>query len=242
MIRTLWFILNLFFITLWYATKAVIAGLLRIPNTPGGVYDEITRRWSRGMLWAAGVEARLVGYEKVPSTAVVYVSNHQSWFDIFLLAGLLPTQVRFVSKKELAKIPILGDAMKSAGHIFIDRENRQKAFSAYDDAAEAIRRGMSAIVFPEGTRSHTGEMQSFKKGPFVLAIASGAPIVPTYCAGTFDLLPKGTVNINPHPVAAYFGDPIPTAGLTYDDREKLMTETRAAIEKLRHEAGPGIRD
>jgi 1-acyl-sn-glycerol-3-phosphate acyltransferase len=236
MLRTLWFILNLFVYTVWYASQAVIAGLLRIPNRPGGVYDECARRWSKGMLRAAGIEARLVGWEKVPQNRpVVFVSNHQSWFDIFLLAGLIPTQVRFVSKKELMRIPILGRAMLSAGHIFIDRQNRQKAFGAYDDAAEAIRKGMSAIVFPEGTRSRSGEIQPFKKGPFVLAIAAQVPVIPTYCAGTFTLLPKGTIRLTPHPVTAHFGDPISTAGMTYDDRETLMEKTQRAIEALRDE-------
>src|SRR5690348_278471 len=103
MLRTLWFILWLFLFTVWYASKAVIAGLLRRSNTPGGVYDECARRWSKGMLWAAGIDARMVNWDKVPAAPVVYVSNHQSWFDIFLLAGLIPTQVRFVSKKELAR-------------------------------------------------------------------------------------------------------------------------------------------
>src|SRR5437762_3133086 len=107
MLRTLWFILNLFGYTVWYASKAVIAGVLGVANRPGGVYDECARRWSKGMLRAAGIDARLVGWENVPPHApVVYVSNHQSWFDIFLLAGLIPTQMRFVSKKELGKIPI----------------------------------------------------------------------------------------------------------------------------------------
>ena len=149
---------------------------------------------------------------------------------------MLPIHMRFVSKKELAKVPILGKAMKAAGHIFIDRENRQKAFGAYDEVSRAIHNGLSAVVFPEGTRSRTGELQPFKKGPFVLAIAAQVPIIPTYCAGTFTLLPKGTVRLRPHPVAAYFGEPISTVGMTYDDRERLMKLTRDAVEKLRDEA------
>jgi 1-acyl-sn-glycerol-3-phosphate acyltransferase len=238
MLRTIWFVLNLFVYTVWYASKAVLAGIFRVPNTPGGVYDECARRWSLGMLRAAGIDARLVNWEKAaPAAPAVFVSNHQSWFDIFLLAGLIPLHVRFVSKKELQKVPILGKAMKASGHIFIDRENRQKAFGAYDEVSKAIREGLSAIVFPEGTRSRTGELQPFKKGPFVLAIAAQVPVVPTYCAGTFTLLPKGTVRLSPHPIAAHFGEPISTKGMTYEDREKLMRQTREAVERLRNVAG-----
>jgi 1-acyl-sn-glycerol-3-phosphate acyltransferase len=167
---------------------------------------------------------------------VVYASNHQSWFDIWVLGANIPTQVRFVAKKELARIPILGPAIRAAGHIYIDRQNRQAAFDAYQDAARVIQTGTSAVVFPEGTRSRTGELLPFKKGPFVLAIAAQVPLVPTYCAGTFTLLPKGTVGLTPHPVAVLFGEPIPTKGMTYEDRETLMAAARAAIERLRVDA------
>jgi len=234
MLHTAWFLINLFVYTAWYASKAVVAGLLRVPNKPGGVYDECTRRWSVRMIKVAGVEVRISGYDGVPADRpVVYVSNHQSWFDIWALASILPGQTRFVAKKELQKIPVLGRAMRSAGHIYIDRQNRQAAFSAYEKAAEYIRKGMSAVLFPEGTRSSTGDLLPFKKGPLVLALAAQVPVIPVYCAGTFTLLPKGTVRLDPHPIAIMFGEQISTEGLRYEDRDKLMAITRKAIEQLR---------
>jgi 1-acyl-sn-glycerol-3-phosphate acyltransferase len=234
MLRTGWFVLNLLVFTFWYGSLAIVSGLLRVPNRPGGVYDHCARAWSRRLLRAAGADLDVVGTEHLPKDhPVVYVSNHQSWFDIFALASTLPGQMRFVAKKELASIPLLGRAMRSAEHIFIDRQNRQAAFSAYEEAAKAIRAGLNAVVFAEGTRSRTGELQSFKKGPFVLAIAAQVPIVPVYCAGTFTLLRKGSIRINPHPIALMFGKPINTEGLVYDDREELMKITRQAIEQLR---------
>jgi 1-acyl-sn-glycerol-3-phosphate acyltransferase len=234
MLRTGWFLLNLFVSTFWYGSLAVVSGLLRVPNRPGGVYDYCAREWSRSLLRAAGTDLEAVGTENLPKGhPVVYVSNHQSWFDIFALAGTLPGQMRFVAKKEMARIPLLGRAMRSAEHIFIDRQNRQAAFGAYEEAAKAIRAGLSAVVFAEGTRSRTGQIQTFKKGPFVLAIAAQVPVIPVYCAGTFTLLRKGSIRINPHPIALMFGKQIPTEGMVYDDREKLMKITRAAIEQLR---------
>ena len=102
--------------TTWYGTKAVAAGIFRVPNRPGGVYDHCARRWARRMIKVAGVEVKTSGFEGVPSDEpVVYVSNHQSWFDIFALLTVIPGQMRFVAKKELAKVPILGRAIRSAG-------------------------------------------------------------------------------------------------------------------------------
>ena len=237
MLRTVWFFLVLIASTVWFGTGVVIAGLLGVERRPGGVYDRAAKRWARNALWAAGVPYRVVGLEAVAvDRPFVIASNHQSWFDIFLLAAALPSSLRFVAKKELARVPLLGRAMRHAGHIFIDRQNRQAAFGAYEEAAAAIREGISAVVFPEGTRSRTGELLPFKKGPFVLAIAAGVPLVPAYCAGTFTLLPKGSWRIRPHPVALLFGRPISTEGLRYEDRERLMEETRRAIEQLRVDA------
>lgn len=237
MVRVAWFLFCLFWSTLFFGTTAVVSGVLRIRNRPGGVYDWCAREWSRFMLWAAGTPVDVIGLEHVPANQpVVYVSNHQSWFDIWALAARLPGQVRFVSKMELARVPVLGPAMRSAGHIFLDRSNRQAAFVAYEEAAQTIREGMSAVVFPEGTRSRTGKLQPFKKGPFVFGIAAQVPLLPVYCAGTFDILPKGKVHINSHPITLYIGSPIETAGFTYDDRERLVTQTQRAVEGLRDRA------
>lgn len=237
MLRTLWFFVVLVASTIWYGSSCVIAGLLGVERKPGGVYDRATKRWARNALWAAGTPCRVVGLEGIPlHQPLVFACNHQSWFDIFQLAAVLPGSLRFVAKKELERIPLLGRAMRKAGHVFIDRQNRERAFSAYDEAAEGIRAGISAVVFPEGTRSRTGELLPFKKGPFVLAIAAQVPLVPAYSAGTFTLMPKGSLRLRPHPIALLFGQPIDTTRMTYDDRERLSAETRRAIEGLRERA------
>ncbi len=240
MLRTLWFLVVLLFSTIWYGGGVVLAGLLGVRRRPGGVYDRAAKGWAQKALWAAGVPYQVVGLEQVAlDRPTVFASNHQSWFDIFLLAAVLPGSLRFVAKKEMAKIPILGLAMRRAGHIFIDRKNLPAAFGAYQEATQAIHSGISAVVFPEGTRSRTGELQPFKKGPFVLAIAAQVPLVPAYCAGTFTLLPKGSLRLKPHPIALVFGRPIATTGMVYDDRERLMVDTRRAIEQLRVDATTG---
>jgi 1-acyl-sn-glycerol-3-phosphate acyltransferase len=235
MLRTPWYLVNLFWWTFFYGGVTLVAALFRVRNRPNGVYDWCTKGWSRRMLAASGVHVSAVGLDKIPQGPVVFVSNHQSWFDIWVLQATLPGQVRFIAKKELTKIPFFGRAMVRAGHLTIDRQNRQKAFDAYEEAAGAIRGGMSAVVFAEGTRSRTGDLLPFKKGPFVLGIAAGVPIVPVYVAGTFSILPKGTVRVTPRPVTLMVGDPINPVGMVYDDRERLMQQVRAQVERLRDE-------
>jgi 1-acyl-sn-glycerol-3-phosphate acyltransferase len=236
MVRSVWYLLNLVVWTLYYSSKAVVAGWLKIPNRPGGVYDECGRRWGVRVLRAAGVTVRTVGMEHIPpDQPIIYVSNHQSLFDILALAATIPGKMRFVAKRELAKVPIFGAALKAAGQIYIDRHNLAKAFDAYQDAAGAVRAGMNAVVFAEGTRSRTGKLLPFKKGPFVFAIASQVPVIPIYCAGTFDILPKGSLRMHPRPITLFYGKPISTDGLVYDDRERLMRQVRAVIESFEAE-------
>ena len=238
MIRPIMYLVALPVLTIYHGLKAIIPGYLRVPYRPGGVYDQAGRGWAKGLIRAAGVKVTTVGLERVPiDRSVVYVSNHQSLFDILALAATVPGTMRFVAKKEFLRIPILGRAMKSAGQIFIDRKNLAKAFEAYEEAAQAVRDGLNAVVFAEGTRSHTGELQPFKKGPFVFAIASQVPVIPVYCAGTFDVLRKGSLWVRPGPVTIYFGEPIPTSGMTYEDRGALLERTREVIMGFRVDAG-----
>lgn len=238
MIRTLWYYVVLFATTMLHAGGAVIAGVFRVRNRRGGVYDWAGTDWSRDILRAAGTPVIAEGLEHIPrDRPVIYASNHSSMFDIWALFATLPGSVRFVAKQELFKIPLLGGAMRAAGHIPIDRAARKKAFEAYDKAAKTIREGISSIlVFPEGTRSRTGELLPFKNAPFGLAIAAQVPIVPVYVHHTFEILPKGAWRLRSRPIRLLVGEPIPTAGLQPGDRERLRDEVRAAMVALQSKA------
>jgi 1-acyl-sn-glycerol-3-phosphate acyltransferase len=148
----------------------------------------------------------------------------------------LPGSVRFVAKKELLSIPIFGQALRARGEIPINRTNLRDAFAAYDEAAERLQAGLSAIVFVEGTRSRDGKLHDFKKGPFVLAIRAGVPIVPVFIEGTFEALPPGGWYVRRRPITLKIGTPIPTAGREFDDRDELMKQTRAAMLALSGES------
>jgi 1-acyl-sn-glycerol-3-phosphate acyltransferase len=232
-IRTFWYYIVLFFSSVVHASGAVLAGLVHWPLRRGGVYDWATTDWSRDILRAAGTPVQVEGLENIPrDQPVIYASNHSSMFDIWALAATLPDSVRFVAKKELFKIPLLGPAMRSAGHVAIDREARKKAFEAYNEAAGRIKRGVTPVVFPEGTRSRTGELLPFKNAPFGFAIAAQVPVVPIYVHHTFEILPKGAWRLRPRPIRLLIGKPIPTAGLRPEDRERLRDEVRAAMVAL----------
>lgn len=233
MIRTLWYYVVLGISTVIHASAAVIAGLLGWPLRRGGVYDWASTDWSRDILRAAGTRVVVEGLENIPrDQPVIYASNHSSMFDIWALSATLPDSVRFVAKKELFRIPLLGRAMRAVGHVPIDREARKKAFEAYNEAVRTIKRGVTPVVFPEGTRSRTGELLPFKNAPFGFAIAAQVPIVPIYVHHTFEILPKGAWRLRPRPIRLLIGKPISTTGLRPDDRERLRDEVRAAMVAL----------
>jgi 1-acyl-sn-glycerol-3-phosphate acyltransferase len=216
----------------------ILAGLFGVKDRPGGIFDWAPRAWCRAILRAAGVRVRLHNaHHMTKDEPRIYVGNHVSWFDIFTLAALLP-HYKFVAKAELFKIPIFGRAAKAAGMISIERENRKAAFASYDRAAAQIRRGASVVVFPEGTRGRSYALRPFKKGPFVLGIAAQVPLVPCIMHGTMAVQPKGSFWVRSGDVDVHFLEPIPTAGLTYDDRDRLARETALRMaEALQREYG-----
>ncbi len=212
---------------------ALVAGILRVRHRRGGVYDWAGRSWGTMLLRATGVTVDVVHRDRVPTAPVVYIANHVSFIDIWVLLRELPGSIRFVFKREMMFIPLFGQAMRAAGHISIDRNRQARAFAAYDAAAQSITNGgISAAVFAEGTRSRDGQLRPFKKGPFVLAISAGVPIVPLYLAGTYAALPSGSSSPRPGKVALLVGQPIPTTGLTYDDRNSLSATCHQAIVDL----------
>jgi len=215
--------------TLLIATLVIVSALLGVKNRVGGILDWGLEAWSRMCLWGARSKLRTHGIEKVdPHQPHIFMANHLSWLDILALGATVP-QSRFVAKVELFRIPLFGRAMKSVDMVPMDRQNRKAAFSAYDDAAAIIRGGTSIIVFPEGTRGDDYRIRPLKKGPFVLAIAAGVPIIPVLLHGTRDSMPNGTLTVRGGPMDVHFLDPVPVDGLTYDDREQLASEVRARL-------------
>jgi len=230
-IRTVMTLITVAIVTTVLGAIVISAGLLGVRDRPGGIYDKVPRWWSRAVLWAGGVTVRIHGWENGGAGEPrVFAANHVSWFDVPTLASTLP-RYKFVAKAELFKVPIFGPGIRAIGMIEIHRENRKAAFGAYDLAADKIRAGNSVVVFPEGTRGRTYQLRPFKKGPFVLAIAAGVPIVPVIVHGTIEVLRRDSFWAHPGTVDIHLLEPVMTDGTDYDHREVLMARVRARMEE-----------
>ena len=243
MIRTVWTLANIVMATLFFGSLVIIAGFFRI--RVNAYYDWAARGWSRWILWASGCEVTIEGLENIdPHTPQVLVGNHQSWFDVPAVAAYLPKSFHFVAKKELERVFVFGRAWRSAGHISIDRTDRESAVRSLEQAGQQLRNeGSAVIIFAEGTRAATDELQPFKKGAFMLALHSGVPIVPFAVAGSRRVMPKGRWRVRRGRIIVRFGEPIPTDGGNFHDREALVTRVREEVRRLRDqgraELGPG---
>lgn len=222
--RTLLVLLTLGALTPVLGFTVIVAELAGVPHGAGSVYERCARLWASSLCRAAGVEIVVHHPERIAHEGPrVYASNHVSWFDIFALASILP-RYTFIAKRELQRIPLFGRAARAVGVVFIDRGNRTAAFEAYGAADSQVQRGRSVVVCPEGTRGYSYALRPFKKGPFVFAIAVGAPIVPTVVYGAREVQPRGGIRIRPGRVEISLLEPVPTAGLAYEDRDRVMHE------------------
>ncbi|MDH4348126.1 MAG: 1-acyl-sn-glycerol-3-phosphate acyltransferase [Gemmatimonadota bacterium] len=230
MIAAFRYVLSHLVMTIYCAMRIIIAAALGERFRPGGTFDEMPRLYGRTLLRVNRIPVEVTGLDRVAgSRPCVYVTNHESWLDVLALMAVLPGSFRFVAKKEILYFPFIGWALRAGGQVVIDRKRLTHAIRAYEEAVPAIHGGLSAVVFVEGTRTRDGRLLPFKKGAFVLAIAAQVPVVPVCVQGGFGMLPRGRVTPRPGSMRVHLGEPIPTAGLDYDDRDRLMMRSREAI-------------
>lgn len=190
----------------------------------------IGRTWLSWIFRTCGVRVVAEGLEHVDRTqAYVFMSNHQSLLDVGALVLTLPVSWRFVAKRELTWIPFFGWALGLSDQVVIDRAKRARSVQSLARAAERIRGGLNVIIFPEGTRSPTGELRELKSGGFHLAIQAQVPILPATVSGSFHLIPKRSLAIHSGTIKVVYGAPIPTAGLRPEQRNELKARVRDAI-------------
>jgi 1-acyl-sn-glycerol-3-phosphate acyltransferase len=208
---------------------------------------KVAKLWAKILLLICNIKVEIIGKENIlRGKPQIFMANHQSDFDILIVLAHIPGQFRWLVKKELFHIPVFGAAMKSAGYIEIDRNNREKAMQSLDQAALRIREGKSIMAFPEGTRSRFGEIKHFKQGTFYLAIKSGAPIVPISIIGSGEIMPKRSLKIKPGKIKLVIDKPIDVKNIMLENRQELITIVRNTIIKnydsFRAEGAQNIRD
>lgn len=220
----------------------VVAETLRIsaPTMAEAAFGRLTRKavdrrlsdWSRRLLREAAIDLDVHGDEHARSgETFVVMSNHQSHFDIPVLYRVFPGCMRMVAKTELYKIPIFGRAVRAAEMIEVDRGNKERARQSIALAKERLASGINVWIAPEGTRSTTGKLGSFKKGGFILALETGARILPITINGTRHVLPPHTARVRKgQHVRVDFHAPIDPRPFSMERRDELVTLVRSTIE------------
>lgn len=203
MVRAYLFLAALIPLTFLFSVSAIISTLF---DSSGRAYAWHARLWARLALALNGVNVTLAGTEHLPDGPVIFMSNHQSNFDIFSLLAAMPRQIHWIAKKELFDIPIFGPSMRRGGYIPLDRSDGRKALQSMDEAATTIHNGKSVVLFPEGTRTPDGNLLPFKRGGFILARKADVPVIPVTINGSGRINPagefrlfSGNINITLHP-------------------------------------------
>lgn len=193
------------------------------------------RMFAHGVLFVGGVRLKVAGRENIPDRPCIFVCNHESLFDIPAMFLAIDRGLFYIGKKELARVPFMGWYMWVIGMIFIDRSNKEKAKASLQKAARMIRNGKNVILYPEGTRTKTGEIGIFKRGFFNLSLESGVPIVPCGIYGARAVLPSGGWLIKPGTITVLIGKPI--APESYSNAtESFANHTRGVVVSLQADA------
>ena len=187
---------------------------------------KVQQFWSRSFFWLMFLPVSVDGQEHiVPGQSYVFVANHQSMFDVWLVYGWLPVIFKWLMKAELRKVPFVGTGCKAAGHIFIARRSTKAAMESLKEVEKQLVNGVCTVIFPEGTRSLNGEVGRFKRGAFQIAWDLGLPIIPLSLDGCYEVLPKGKPFVYRAPVHMHIGEPIDL---------KQFSDPNEAIEAVRN--------
>jgi 1-acyl-sn-glycerol-3-phosphate acyltransferase len=221
------------FIAVVTALGSVVGVVLRLLDPTGNRVLDLGRAWSGWVTSFAGVKLVVENRATlVPDQPYVFMANHASSLDIWTVFLVVPRRIRMLAKKQLARIPLFGWGMWAGRFIFIDRQNAVAARRSIDEAGRRIHDGESVLIFPEGTRTRDGTLGPFKKGGFHLAVKAGVPIVPVALRGTGRLMPPGSFLLRAGTVTAILGQPIPTQGLSDEERATLSARVRSAVEAM----------
>ena len=205
----------------------------KVANRTTGVW------WARSIGYITPMLVTIIGKENIgKNRSYIIAANHQSNFDILLLFGWLGIDIKWVIKKELRRVPVFGYATEKGGNILIDRSNPEEAHRSLKLAREKVQGGTSIVILPEGTRSRTGELGSFKRGAFVLAMELGLPVLPVTIANTRGILPAGTLALFPGRATMIIHEPVDSSRYTSetcdDFRNLVKGIIQQGLEKYQH--------
>lgn len=218
-------------IIVWTLFSGIFGMLLLLITWSPRATQMITTRWiwSPILLGVCGVKVKLHGKENIDlNIPRVYVANHASQFDIVALCRVMPITLFFVAKKELAKIPVVGWYIYLLGHIYVDRSNAESAKQSMKDAATKIKAGKNVISFAEGTRSKTGELLLFRRGPFIIAKEGNIDVIPIAIEGSHHVLPSGSYTPRSGVINVYIGKAI-----SHKEYQNMTVEELAALARER---------
>ncbi len=231
---TVWNGVQLVYTLGWSAGCITLALVVRLLTGSTRLPLAMARRlWAPGLLFGAGARLDVDRGGLVFDRPYLFVANHASIIDIPAWFRALPTALHFIVKRELGRVPFLGWYASAMGMIFVDRGARSEALESVRHASTLARAGQSVLSFPEGTRSRDGRIGPFKSGAFLAAIEGGVPVVPVAVAGAGAVLPPSGFRVRPGTIRIAVGEPIPTVGLTKEDRGRLAQQARAAVIALR---------
>ncbi|MSM39287.1 MAG: 1-acylglycerol-3-phosphate O-acyltransferase [Geobacter sp.] len=227
MLRAYLFLVLFVPLTFLLAFSALIATLF---DASGRAYHFHARLWSRISLRMAGARIETYGQELIPrGEPVIFMSNHQSNFDILALYQAIPERFSWIAKEELFNIPVFGHSMRRAGYIPLDRSDGRRSLRSMVAAAEHIRSGHSVVIFPEGTRTNDGDLLPFKMGGFLLTEKARVPIVPVTINGSGRINPAKEIRLKPGTISISFAEPISVQAQTGRKRDDLAEQVKAAI-------------
>jgi 1-acyl-sn-glycerol-3-phosphate acyltransferase len=188
----------------------------------------VTMRVVRSGVRIMGVRVRVEGTNNIPPGVCMFAANHVSNIDPLAFVPAIPRRVGLLVKSELFRVPILAKAMRMAGFVPVERENREAAAGSVDEALKYLKAGLSFAVYPEGTRSRDGRMLPFKKGTFLMAVRAKVPVVPVSIVGSLDLMRKGEWAVRPGEVTIRFGPAVDASAYTVEQRAIFL----ARVEEL----------
>ncbi len=225
-------LIKLFFLALYTVFCSILALIFILIDRSFNLYFWLSRFFSGGILWISGINLNITGLDNFDhNKTYVYVSNHSSQYDIMTLQKSVPNRMSIVFKKELAKIPLFGWQLYLGPYVMIDRSKADRAMKSIDEAKKLMKeKNVSILVFAEGTRSKTGEIQDFKRGAFRMASAVGYPIIPVSISGSNKIMPKGTFKLKPGTIHVHYDKPISTENIkSRQDEINLMNQVRDVV-------------